>query len=137
MRLAQPQSGSQGTAVHGSSSSAYHALQPVRATPHARAAWVAKVCYCYTATLLTSVVFDPFLQTQQCMLSWEAFDSSQLAAAHSPLEYSPSAPLRAGSGRTTLMDAWVKRTVREGLTIPGSACFLQKIALLSPGERKL
>ena len=28
--------------MHDSSSSAYHALQPVRATPHDRAAWVAK-----------------------------------------------------------------------------------------------
>ena len=54
MRLAQPQGGSPGVAMHDSSSSAYHALQPVRATPHDRAAWVAKGCSCVTAMLLAS-----------------------------------------------------------------------------------
>ena len=37
------------------------------------------------------------------------------------------------SGRSTLQDAWAERTAWEGLTMPGSACFLQNDGLL-PGK---
>lgn len=64
-------------------------------------------------------------------------DRTQLASAHCALRHPPSAPLRAGHGRSTLQDAWAKRTVREWLTMPGSACFLQKARRLSPGKLKV
>ena len=38
------------------------------------------------------------------------------------------------SGKSTLQDAWAKRSVREWLTMPGSACFLQKAGLLLSGN---
>ena len=75
-------------------------------------------------------------------------DVTQLASAQGPLGQPPSAPVRAvqrqeqedACTRSSLHqkqeDAWAMCTGREGLTMPGRACFLQDAGLLSPGKLK-
>ena len=106
----------------------------MRATPHARAAWVAKVCLFFTVMLLASVLFYSFLQTQQCVSSWASTGVMQLASAHCLLGQPQARNFARFSGRSILQDAWFKRTVWEWLTMPGSACFAQNAALVSPGK---